>query len=1352
MRSVLISIISAAVLAFCGLSAAVPAYGANITVTSPNGGEDWMAGTRHQITWNYSGLSDAGSVKIELWKGGSLNLLIQNGAPIGTGGSGSFTWEVLAGQATGSDYKIKISSTSSSTDDSSNADFTITCHCNSPPFISSGLKPNVLIILDNSNSMDESFYGEAVGSYASTSKSVVAKNALKEITRIFKDKARVGLITYSLPSTSAYHIHNSPYFVSYEPKSYCPDPPDACVDYCRTDNETLKATLKATCQTECQSKNSLFDPDYFDEIITQYDRGSEQRNRYCGLVYPKTTRQPNPTDMGNYIYDKHAYPYYSSTDDGLGFCYSSTYSPYEGTPWDTYVCYHNKTGISDSDSGYSNSFFNNALRPTDSDYALGYYDFGKRLAWWHVGATWYANSSPGGGYIHVSVNDLTDDYGDNTTTYTSIKSKLDPKENDETGYMTCSSGNTCGYIVNAGLTPTAGTLMTAKEYLQGASSPIQDRCQKNFVVYVTDGLPSVNTTGGTGTAADLMPEVLQKLDELREVSKTFTVGHKTVTYTFDVKTYVLGVGLSDEAKSNLDDMAVHGGTAVANKAYYADHPDELLSTLSTIFVDILQRTASGTSISILSERAQQGANILQAVFYPGKQFVNSEISWLGYLYNWWFYVSKTKSNLREDTNQDLILELGLDYGLTFTFDEVNGLTINRSQDVNKDGDPEVPIDTVTLDETHPIWEAGYRLFSRSSDDRTIYTVDTSDNRTEFTSGNRASFSSLLGSVSSLPGCLTGASDNATWTNLINYVRGTDVSGCRNRTVQISAATNAWKLGDIVYSTPKILSDYRSCYKSDNQTFSADRCASAADCTAPLYTECRKSESVAYVGANDGMLHAFKMGVLSNEGLDTDNGTVAKLIGSDLGKELWAFIPKNSLPYLRCLANPAYCHLNYVDLTPYIVDITISGVTRKVLIGGMRLGGAACEESGGIYKCGAPTDTCPSMACASLDTCYSPGTCTGLSSYYALDVSDPYNPVFLWEFTHPRLGYSYSGPAVIKRGDTYYVMFLSGPTTRDGGSNQNLYSFVLTLDVDLAISDLYVYDFGSSIKNAFGGRLFTTGLDMNNDGNTEFVFFGYSSSATGNIDDWKGGIVKLWTGDANTASAPAEPRSWDFNTSYFNAAQQPVTAKIGVGKCFNRWYVFAGSGRYFYKADQYSVSQNDWVMAVPFVCSATNDDCTGTINFGHSSTENICSSLDDSDKMKFKGWYEELDPAEDPYFKERNVTDPTVTEQSIVYFTTTEPTSEVCGYGGRTRMWAFNCATGKAIFDSSCASRVPADTSGTLYLQTSTGAITKISPGSSFTEEGGRATDWIDGVPPETATPLIPPAGMPQGRIIQWIEK
>ena len=44
-----------------------------------------------------------------------------------------------------------------------------------PPFNSTNVKPNVLLMLDNSNSMDEDVDGAAVGSDAGNSKSEIAR-------------------------------------------------------------------------------------------------------------------------------------------------------------------------------------------------------------------------------------------------------------------------------------------------------------------------------------------------------------------------------------------------------------------------------------------------------------------------------------------------------------------------------------------------------------------------------------------------------------------------------------------------------------------------------------------------------------------------------------------------------------------------------------------------------------------------------------------------------------------------------------------------------------------------------------------------------------------------------------------------------------------------------------------------------------------------------------------------------------------------------------------------------------------------------------------------------------------------
>jgi hypothetical protein len=96
-----------------------------ITVVTPNGGESWKAGTRHTISWTYTGIS--GNVKIELIKGGVLNRVITNSTPIGAGGNGSFSWVIPSNQTAGTDYKIRVTSLSEpACTDTSNNNFTIT--------------------------------------------------------------------------------------------------------------------------------------------------------------------------------------------------------------------------------------------------------------------------------------------------------------------------------------------------------------------------------------------------------------------------------------------------------------------------------------------------------------------------------------------------------------------------------------------------------------------------------------------------------------------------------------------------------------------------------------------------------------------------------------------------------------------------------------------------------------------------------------------------------------------------------------------------------------------------------------------------------------------------------------------------------------------------------------------------------------------------------------------------------------------------------------------------------------------------------------------------------------------------
>jgi hypothetical protein len=105
-----------------------------ITVTSPNGGENWMPGTDHLITWSYIG-NQGSKVKIVLTRGSLtpgiqyLPVIINSSVPLGSFGKGSYLWKIPSNQATGTLYKITVQSTTLPIiNDTSNDYFTIPPH------------------------------------------------------------------------------------------------------------------------------------------------------------------------------------------------------------------------------------------------------------------------------------------------------------------------------------------------------------------------------------------------------------------------------------------------------------------------------------------------------------------------------------------------------------------------------------------------------------------------------------------------------------------------------------------------------------------------------------------------------------------------------------------------------------------------------------------------------------------------------------------------------------------------------------------------------------------------------------------------------------------------------------------------------------------------------------------------------------------------------------------------------------------------------------------------------------------------------------------------------------------------
>ncbi|MFC2146411.1 DUF1565 domain-containing protein, partial [Acidobacteriota bacterium] len=81
---------------------------ASITVTYPNStGITWERGTNYEVTWNSTG--DIGTyVKIELYQGTAINYTITSSTP----DDSSFWWKIPDSQDSGSNFRIKITSTS----------------------------------------------------------------------------------------------------------------------------------------------------------------------------------------------------------------------------------------------------------------------------------------------------------------------------------------------------------------------------------------------------------------------------------------------------------------------------------------------------------------------------------------------------------------------------------------------------------------------------------------------------------------------------------------------------------------------------------------------------------------------------------------------------------------------------------------------------------------------------------------------------------------------------------------------------------------------------------------------------------------------------------------------------------------------------------------------------------------------------------------------------------------------------------------------------------------------------------------------------------------------------------------
>lgn len=846
--------------------------------------------------------------------------------------------------------------------------------------------------------------------------------------------------------------------------------------------------------------------------------------------------------------------------------------------------------------------------------------------------------------------------------------------------------------------------------------------------------------------------------------------------------------------------------------YEAQDGSKLEGQLKNALLDILTRVSSGTAASILNNSEGSGASLLQAVFYPRKAFDNgTEVSWIGEMQNLWYYLDPylQLSTIRVDTVNDYKLNLLNDYLAQFYFDSNSNQTLVRlMRDVNGDGKTLVDLGAYNPDDTanvKSLWRAGRLLWARnlSTDNRTIYTR--TGNVTFDTTNGLASFGAGLKNDTTIQSYLQAA--NATEAEkIINYIRGVDQTGYRSRAAIIAGANGTWRLGDIVSSTPKIqgnvgLNTYHQKAPIGYSDSSYDKFIESND---------YKNRGMAYVGANDGMLHAFRMGVLkeltdpcrtlesdstsstciADKAKINDYTTVASGVNAGanantradaadlLGREEWAFVPRQTLPYLKYFADPNYSHLFYVDGTPLIVDVAINRPDsydavaypscatsywacpkqtmydthtknldlaktswRTILIGSTGLGGAS-RNRGGAGKCAGGGSDCVKTPVADL----------GYSSYFALDITNPTQPKFLWEFYGDpaagidadakggNLGFATTGPVIIRVGDKdkngrWFAVFASGPTgpietsTHQflGRSDQNLKLFV----VDIATGTL-VKTIDSGITNAFAGSVSNSAIDNDRSYPSNPGFYQDDAAYIGYVQkvdatNWtNGGVLRLVTNESIDPNDGTKP--WSVSKVIDNVG--PVTTAIAKlqDRANGKLWLYFGAGRFYFKnattVDDGSSQRYLYGIQEPCYSSATQKidaSCTSTI--ATSALNDQTTSPSPTLAATDKGWFVALDDdsLNDGYASERVITDPVAATNGAVYFTTFRPTSDVCGYGGNSFVWKLHYATGAA------STPPPTTPPPKLLVQVSTGAFAEVT---AFSDKESRRSAAIQGVPPK----------------------
>ena len=873
---------------------------------------------------------------------------------------------------------------------------------------------------------------------------------------------------------------------------------------------------------------------------------------------------------------------------------------------------------------------------------------------------------------------------------------LSPCDSDDTlrTHSTAVRGAING-ISTSGATPLAESLYALTFYFRGLRnpyttrilpSPVEHRCQKNFVVALTDGLPNGDNTIRSGSDPDIAATAasigcdtctLPNWDQYDTVTTTpIVVGPYPHFYD--------GHGTGGEASDLLlDDIAKYAYDLDLRKAPDLDKADIGFDQPPFAKQNIETYTV-GFSIAnqMLEDAAHYGSGLLRAD--PASATV---------------YETNPDKTHYFVANNEAQLTSQLQQAITNIRGESGSAAAVAASSTGFTGDTGALLFQGIYDPK--TWSGDLRLFelTYNESDKKFEINPVSSGATPVTAAAALTEQLTTGGGVAARKVLTfdpvdKVGRNFTWDGsgltvaqkaqmdnveqLLHYIRGeqsceesriatygdpsTELSACQTGTAP-SITTHTFRnrnidgsgfYGSLINSSPIFIANPRAHYPDKWLKISST--VEAPESAKP-YSEFKEKyldrPATLYVGMNDGMLHAL-------DAQSAVGGLPPTL------KEKFAFVPAKVIPDLDLYASVGFAHRYYVDGTPTVIDAFFDSDWHTVLAGGLNNGGQ------GVYT---------------LDV-------TTPDTFSASNV--------MWEFTDSDdvdLGYTHSRPAIIRMHNAKWVVaFGNGYNNTEADGNVSTTGNAVLYIVDIVDGSIIKkIDTGVGTAqdphkiNRSNGLTTIAPVDLNGDYIVDYIYAGDIFGNMWRFDvssndpaDW--GVF----GRGTLASPIFVAKTVDSGGADY---YQPITSRPDIIRTSTRQIMLLfGTGMYLQQIDKTDTSPQtfygllddpigDKLAATlpPQITRAPTEMVkqyviSPTTKIIHSSGNIVRNFSREAAGDYYQSWYIDL-----PEAGERVVGTPTArgSIRKRIIFSSIVPTEDACSFGGHSWLIELDARNGNA---------------------------------------------------------------------------